>query len=73
MTDSKRREIQRGSSTERVCCIWPLIGDVARYVVISLVDEESLFLRRKECVSCCTRSIVRRHERIGTHSEYHIL
>lgn len=73
MTDSQRREIQRGWSTERVCCIWPSIGDVARYVVMSLVDEECLFLRRRECVSCCTKSIVSRQSLIRDSSEYHIL
>ena len=58
-----------GLKSEYQCFIWPQISDLARCAVMELTS--GLFvLRRRECVSCCTASIVRQPaDSMG----YHIL
>ncbi len=52
-----------GSRTGKVCLIWPQLEDPARCVAIqeqmlARVDR-AIVLRRSECTSCCTTSLVR--------------
>lgn len=62
-----------GIESEYQCFIWPWTRDLARCVLVELTSVEvtyELILRRRECVSCCTASIVRQPARTGY---YHIL
>ena len=49
-----------GSRTGHICLIWPQLEDPARCVAVQKQSQASeLFLRRGECTSCCTISLVR--------------
>ena len=47
------------SSQESTCLVWPRLSDMACCVIINGASEKQLFIRRGECLSCCTTSILR--------------
>lgn len=67
--DSVGDKTKTGLESKYPCFIWPQISDLARCAVIELTSGRFI-LRRRECVSCCTTSIV--HE-APSPSAYHIL
>lgn len=62
---------ESGLKSEYQCFIWPRTSDLVRCAVMELLTSGLFFLRRRECVSCCTTSIVRQPAHPTT--EYHIL
>ena len=55
-------KIWTGSQTGQKCLVWPQLDDPARCVAIQKClanTANPLFLRRDECMSCCTISVVR--------------
>ena len=68
-----RNKTTTGIESEYQFLIWPWRSDLARCAVVELTSGEltsGLIWRRRECVSCCTASIVREPARSGW---YHIL
>ena len=51
--------------SEIACCIWPASDDLAKCIVLELhlpselavMEWEKVYLRRKECLSCCTVAV----------------
>ena len=65
----RRDKTRTGLESEYQCFIWPQMSDLARCAVIGLTSGVFI-LRRMECVSCCTTSIV--HQPADSRG-YHIL
>lgn len=64
--DFNRR--RTGIESEYQCFIWPWTSDLACCAVVELTWGEwtsGLILRRRECVSCCTASIVTSCDRVS--------
>ncbi|MCJ1230257.1 hypothetical protein MMC12_006929 [Toensbergia leucococca] len=77
LADSQLAETRTGSEMKYICCIWPQMSDIARCVVIhqnASSGRPILFLRRRECVPCCTVNVLcQRASPTGMKERYHIL
>ncbi len=66
-----------GSRTSKVCLIWPQLEDPARCVAIQEQIPETpnraVALRRSECTSCCTTSLVREWPHKDRKKIFHLL
>ena len=75
--DIDNTETWIGCRTGHICVVWPQLDDLARCVAIqaTMGKMSSYFaLRRDECISCCTVSLVRERSKTGFRKElYHIL
>ena len=62
-----------GSRTGHICLIWPYLEDPARCVAIQASLSVRIVLRRSECISCCTVSLVRESPVKGHKELLHVL
>lgn len=71
-TPDENSEALIGYRAEKLCVIWPQLDDLGRCIVTQLYHS-SVFIRRTECVSCCTTSLLR-ETRYNHHGKfYHIV
>ena len=71
-------EIESGSkSGSTKCLLWPQLEDVARCVVVRAAQYNTsrgrVVLRRGECVSCCTSSLIRAFPKLNHEKCFHIV
>ncbi|KAL8767278.1 MAG: hypothetical protein Q9209_006170 [Squamulea sp. 1 TL-2023] len=55
------------------CLIWPEMDDFARCVIIQLHALGHIAIRKNECISCCTVSLVHEMPRHGRNDLYHLM
>ncbi|KAI4264467.1 MAG: hypothetical protein L6R42_000426 [Xanthoria sp. 1 TBL-2021] len=61
------------ASTGPKCLIWPQLDDFARCVAIQLHCSGQIVIRKNECISCCTVSLVHEMPRVGNKDLYHLM
>ena len=75
LVDEKAAKTWIGSSTGPACLIWPQLEDLARCMALQtqLNSTTKIVLRRGECTSCCTVSLLRDWSKQDLVDLHHVL
>ena len=75
LVDADATKTWIGSRTGPVCFIWPQLEDPARCMAIQtqLSSKTKIVLRRSECTSCCTVSLLREWSKQDCIDLHHVL